>query len=80
MFYTNVFIVKNTILSTRKLYPSIIQYHLPLKFFHTSPSSQGFEEFSEVKKASELIITGRSWTAADLRRKVRLSYCKLTLY
>jgi hypothetical protein len=30
----------------------------------------GFEEFFDIKKPNESINAGRSWTVADVRRKV----------
>ena len=39
--------------------------------FHTSNIARGFEEFYDQSEKNELLITGRAWTAADLRRKVR---------
>ena len=44
------------------------------KLFHKSCIVQGFEEFSDVKKVNETFVTGRAWTAADLRRKVSCVY------
>eukprot|EP01041_Mallomonas_annulata_P005332 gene5332-10661_t len=42
-----------------------------LATFHCTPISRGIEEFFDPKKLkpTDVIITGRSWTAADLRRK-----------
>jgi hypothetical protein len=40
------------------------------QLFHKSIAVQGWEEFSEPRKANEAVITGRAWTAPDLRRKV----------
>lgn len=39
--------------------------------FHTSTSVGGFEEFYDQSEKNEMLVTGRGWTAADLRRKVR---------
>jgi hypothetical protein len=40
-------------------------------FVHSSsPVCMGFEEFFEEKKPNEVFAAGRSWTNADLRRKV----------
>lgn len=38
--------------------------------FHSSNIVCGFEEFWEPKKPNEVIAVGRSWQAAELRRKV----------
>ena len=40
-------------------------------FFHSSTVVRGFEEFFDDKKATEAVIVGRGWTAADLRKKVQ---------
>lgn len=42
---------------------------IPRQQFHATRYVQGFEEFYETKKANEPTVTGRAWTAADLRRK-----------
>lgn len=41
------------------------------RFFHIGRISQGFDEFFDVKKPNEPIITGRGWTLPDVRRKVQ---------
>ena len=46
--------------------------------FHSSRPALGFEEFADVKKPNEVLVTGRSWTAAELRRKVLLPFIFLT--
>jgi hypothetical protein len=39
--------------------------------FHISFPARGFEEFYDPPLSkNEVLVTGRSWTAADLRRKV----------
>lgn len=47
-----------------------IQTPLLARAFHASRPVCGIEEFLEIKKPTDVIITGRGWTAADLRRKV----------
>jgi hypothetical protein len=55
--------------------PSVARLALPfpsatsVRCFHRSMSVHGWEEFTEPKKANEVTMTGRGWTAADLRRK-----------
>jgi hypothetical protein len=39
---------------------------------HSTSIVRGIEEFTETKRANEVFVTGRAWTAADLRRKVGL--------
>jgi hypothetical protein len=46
-----------------------------VKFFHAGRMSQGFEDFFDKKVPNEAYITGRGWTLADVRRKVRLVLC-----
>ena len=45
-----------------------IQMQMP-KLYSSSVVSRGFEEFFDQKEEGDEVITGRSWTAADLRRK-----------
>lgn len=45
------------------------QMQIPKQSFHSSVSVKGFEEFFDQKEEGDEVITGRSWTAADLRRK-----------
>ena len=52
----------------RGLRPSLCQ---AAREYHVSRPVHGFEEFAEVKKPNELVTTGRAWTVADVRRKVR---------
>ena len=47
--------------------------------YSSSTPALGFEEFFEVKKPNEVISAGRSWTSADLRRKVRKTIHSFTL-
>ena len=43
-----------------------------IKCFHTGGVFQGFNEFYDVKVPGEVLVTGRAWTLADVRRKVRV--------
>ena len=44
-----------------------------VKCFHSGSVFQGFNEFYDVKVPGEVLVTGRSWTLADVRRKVRVT-------
>jgi hypothetical protein len=46
------------------------------RLFHAGRISQGFDEFFDVKKPNEPLVTGRGWTLPDVRRKVK-SFCQL---
>ncbi len=44
--------------------------------FHWTLPSFSMEEFFDHSKPNEVMVTGRAWTAADLRRKVSsTNYC-----
>ena len=47
--------------------------------FHCSRPAFGFEEFMEPKKANEIVSAGRSWKAAELRRKVMTLFYNFVL-
>jgi len=49
------------------------------KNFHNTPISRGFEEFFDNVKPNEVLTTGRSWTAPELRRKVFIWFSKSDL-
>ena len=42
--------------------------------FHAGGLSQGFNEFYDVKVPGEPLTTGRAWSLADVRRKVRYAF------
>jgi hypothetical protein len=43
---------------------------ITVRSFHSSLPSLRMDEFFDQNKANEVMVTGRAWTAADLRRKV----------
>lgn len=45
-----------------------------VKYFHAGRLSQGFEEFYDARVPGEPMVTGRAWTLADVRRKVRETF------
>jgi large subunit ribosomal protein L47 len=50
--------------------PSVVARPASASFHATSRAFMGFDEFFDQKeKAGDEIVTGRAWTAADLRRK-----------
>ena len=62
--------VNNIFLVGKRARSQLCGVQFAARSYSCSAPTLGFEEFFDVKKPNETVSAGRSWTCADLRRKV----------